>query len=171
MSFGHAVFVVVVVVLCNQLLQHNQRAAPMLFRLVPSWWNFHWAEEAERSFIIPQRVASACSDIVLSGPAKSTFDVLIAQRTHSVAGWSVHSHLMMHSLNYTMLFWEDVGLFPSEHFSCQYNDALWLKWQEDDQLQGNAQQGLGCWNIICEADEADTWTMSSLREFIGGIRQ
>lgn len=38
-----------------------------------SWWNFHWADEAECSFIIPRWVASACTHIVLSRPTYSGF--------------------------------------------------------------------------------------------------
>lgn len=127
----------------------SRGAAAALLGLVPSppgkdsrWWNFHWAHEAERSFIIPRRVASACADIVLSRPTKSGFDVLIGGGTYPVWGWALpRCSGGLATCTMIEMFWINVALVRQSNSSslkCQYSSAFWLKLLKDGRLWRNA---------------------------------
>lgn len=68
---------------CSDLSHHGLEKAPADEIFIEQM-------KHERSFIIPQRVASARTDIILSRPTKSRSDVLIAEGTYSVWGGIFH---------------------------------------------------------------------------------
>lgn len=95
---------------CSDLSHHGLEKAPADEIFIEQM-------KRERSFIIPQWVASARIDIVLSRPTKSRSDVLIARGTYSVWEGGDPSHCWGFGLHMIeMLFLLEVTVSCSDHF-------------------------------------------------------
>lgn len=109
-------------------LWHIHRVASMLFTLVPLWpgkdshWLiFYWADKAERCFMVPQRVASASTDTILSG-GKSKLHVFIA-RSFSVFKFLLSGGFALHDWDFAFRKGDGVFFVQSISLSvwCQFD--------------------------------------------------